>query len=195
VSSAKLSTRDRILDKTWHLMERRHGRLVPLSEIARLAGVSRQAVYLHFGSRLKLLVATVRHVDEVKHLRQRLQATYEAATGSQALDAYIDFWADYIPEIYGLASALMSVRDSDPAAAAAWNDRMQEQRRGCRALIDCLLRDRSLAEKWSADKAADALWAMTSIDVWESLTRACGWSGSEYASWLKFAARRTLIRG
>jgi hypothetical protein len=41
------------------------------TDVAREAGVSRQAVYLHFSSRASLFVAVVRHMDEQEDIRRR----------------------------------------------------------------------------------------------------------------------------
>jgi AcrR family transcriptional regulator len=194
MSSGDPETRKRILDKTWQLMEKRKGRGVLIGDIARAAGVSRQAVYLHFGSRAELLVATVRHVDEVKRLNERLQALNLAAGGPEVLDAYIEFWGNYIPEIYGLAKALLAVRETDEAASAAWDDRMQVLRQGWREVINCLKRDGKLAPHWKPEEAADAAWAMTSIAVWENLTRECGWSSTEYISRMQVILRQAFVK-
>jgi len=194
MSSGDPETRRRILEKTWRLMEKRKGQGVLISDVARAVGVSRQAVYLHFGSRAGLLIATARYVDEVKNLKGRLQGMYRAASGVEVLEAYVEFWASYIPEIYGLAKALMAVRETDKAAAAAWDDRMKEQRQGCSAVINCLARDQSLAPGWNPDQAADALWAMTSIAVWEDLTIESGWTQNEYLSRMKVGLKRMLVK-
>ncbi len=61
-------------------MEERLGRGVRMSDIAEAAGVSRQAVYDHFGSRAELMAATVRYGDVVLGLDERLRR-YRAATG------------------------------------------------------------------------------------------------------------------
>src|ERR1051325_5169237 len=88
MSSGDPETRKRILDKTWRLMEKRKGQGVKIIDIARAAGVSRQAVYLHFGSRAELLIATVRYVDEVNNLEQRLQGLRTSANAIQTLESY-----------------------------------------------------------------------------------------------------------
>src|SRR5437016_4280971 len=108
MSSSDSETRTRILTETWRLMEQRRGQGVRISDIAGAADVSRQAVYLHFGSRAGLLVATVRYVDEQRGLSERLQRFCAAASGPEALDAFVEFWGNYIPEIYGLAKALLA---------------------------------------------------------------------------------------
>src|SRR5690348_15261080 len=99
MSSGDPETRKRILNETWRLMEERRGQNVNISDIAQAAGVSRQAVYLHFGSRTELLVATARHLDETKDLAGRLQVLGATTNGLEAIDAYVEFWANYIPEI------------------------------------------------------------------------------------------------
>lgn len=194
MSSGDPRTRERILAKTWQLMERKRGLDVRVDDIARLVGISRQAVYLHFGSRAGLLIATARHVDKVKKLDQRLTAMRSATNGPQLLEGFVDFWGNYMPEIYGLAKALLAVRETDKAAAAAWDDRMGAVREGCRSVINCLAREGSLAPGWDPDQASDTLWAITSFAVWENLTRECGWTNAQYISRMKRTLHRTFVR-
>lgn len=194
MSSPESETRTRILEKTWQLMEKRRGQGVRLDDVAKSAGVSRQAVYLHFRSRAELLIATARHVDEVRGLHARLQELAAVSGGPEVLEAFVDFWGNYIPEIHGLAKALLAVRETDKAAAAAWDDRMDALRQGCRATIQCLVRSHVLNPQWKPDQAADALWAMTSIQVWENLTADCGWSNGEYISRMKTLLKLTFLK-
>ena len=125
MSSMKIDTRTRILNSAWNLLEAGGGTGVRMADIAKDAGVSRQAVYLHFPARSDLLIATTRHLDEVKNIDERLTASRTAATGVDRLDAFIEAWGNYIPEIYGVAKALLTLKETDEAAAAAWDDRMQ----------------------------------------------------------------------
>jgi AcrR family transcriptional regulator len=194
MSSGDPKTRQRILDKTWRLMEKRRGQGVRIEDVAHATGVSRQAVYLHFKTRTDLLVATARYVDEVQGLEERLQGMNTAINGMKALEAYAEFWGNYIPKIYGPAKALLTMRETDDAAAAAWDDRMKDLREGCHKVINCLVRDQILAPEWSPEEAADALWAMSSIAVWENLTVECGWTTDEYVNFMKVALRRTFVK-
>ena len=193
MSSGDPETRRRILEKTWRLLEKRKGQEVLISDVAHAASVSRQAVYLHFGSRAGLLIATVRYVDEVKHVDERIQGINAAANGVEALDALVDFWGNYIPEIYGLARALLAVREVDKDAASAWDDRMNVFYQGCRCAIDCLARDQRLGSQWNADRATDMLWSMLSLSVWENLTLECGWTSEEYISYMKTTLKRLFV--
>lgn len=194
MSSGDPETRKRILEKTWRLLEKHKGRNVLVSDIAHAAGVSRQAVYLHFGSRAGLLIATVRYVDEVNHVDERIEGTNKAVNGAEALDALVDFWGNYIPVIYGLAKALLAVRDVDKDAAAAWDDRMNVFYQGCRRTIECLVRDEKLVPPWNVDQAADMLWSMLSLSVWENLTFECGWTSEEYISHMTASLKRLFIK-
>jgi AcrR family transcriptional regulator len=196
MSSPKIETetRTRILAATLQLMEQRRGQGVRMSDIAKAAGVSRQAVYLHFGSRTELMVAATHYGDEVHGLDQRLQRYRQAASGVDKLQAFVEFWGNYLPEIYGIATALLTMRETDEAAAAAWNDRMATVREGCISIIEDLQRDGMLAPEWPADKAIDLLWTLLSVRNWEQLTRECGWSAEQYIEWMQTLLRRTLLR-
>src|SRR5260221_9615298 len=128
-------TRERLLDATWHLLERQRGQGVRLEDIAHAAGVSRQALYLHFASRADLFIATVRHVDAVLGAHERVarlcQQACEPGQAVLGVKELVAFWGNYLPEIYGLAKALLALRDTDEAAAAAWADRMAEFYQEC----------------------------------------------------------------
>lgn len=192
MSSGDPETHRRILEETRRLMEERHGRGVRVEDIAAAAGVSRQAVYLHFGSRSGLLVATARYLDDVLGLNQRLQPFWGARTGIERLEQFVDFWASYIPDIYGLAKTLMSVRETDKAAKAAWDDRMGAVYQGCQMVVKHLADDGLL--EWPPKEAADFMFATLSIPTWENLTMERGWSRQQYLAYVKLALKSTLTR-
>ena len=195
MSSENIETRRRILDATVRMLEEHRGRGVRMGDIAKRAGISRQAVYLHFASRAELLVAATRHLDEALDLDQRLAPSRAATSGVERLALYIEFWGHYIPEIYGVAKALLLAQDSDEAAAAAWSDRMLAMRDGCRAAIDALHSEGNLAPEWTLYRATDALWTLLLVPNWENLTGECGWSTEEYVRRMKTLAERTFIAG
>ena len=192
MSSEKSPTRDRILNAAWRLLES-GARAVRMSDIAKAAGISRQALYLHYPSRADLLVATVRHVDEVKKVDDRLVASRTAASGRERLDAFIAAWGSYIPEIHGVSIALRAMADSDEEAARAWEDRMQALRHGCAAAVRALAADGALSPDLAEDRATDLLWALLSVEAWERLVRGCGWSQESYVTQTQRLARRALV--
>jgi AcrR family transcriptional regulator len=194
MSSREPNTRDRILEAAWRLMEERVGRNVRMGDVAKRAGVSRQAVYDHFGSRAELMVATVRYGDGVLGLNGRLRRYRAASGGVERLEAYVEFWGNYIPEIYGIARALLAEREGDEAVAAAWDDRMGAVYDACRDIIERLRRDGTLVPGWPMEEAADLLWTMLSIRNWENLTRERGWSVDHYVDRMQDLTKRVFVR-
>jgi len=194
MSSQIIETRIRILEATVRMLEEHGGRGVRMGDIAKESGISRQAVYLHFASRAELLDATTKYRDEVLDLDRRLAPSRAAKSGVERLALYIEFWGNYIPEIYGVAKALLLAQDTDEAAAAAWQERMLAMRDGCRAAIDALHSDGKLAPGWTQKRATDVLWTMLLVPNWENLTGECGWSNQQYVRWMKTVAERIFVK-
>lgn len=194
MSSEHTDTREKILAATVRMLEEHGGRGVRMGDIAKESGVSRQAVYLHFASRTELLVAATRYLDEKLDADGRLAPSRAAPSGIERLSLYIECWGNYIPEIYGVGKALMLARETDEAAAAAWDDRMAAMRDGCQAAIDALYADDDLAEGWTRQKATDTLWTLLLVPNWEALTIECGWSRKEYIRWIKNLAQRSFVK-
>jgi AcrR family transcriptional regulator len=191
-------TRERLLDATWRLLERHQGQGVRLEDIAHAAGVSRQALYLHFGSRAELFIATVRYVDavlEVPSWVARIQQAGKPGLAMRGVEELVAFWGTYLPEIYGLVKALLAQRETDEAAAAAWTDRMQAFYQGCRFVVAQLARSALLAPIWTVESATDFLWALLSTENWERLTIERGWSQAEYIERTQLAVKRVLLVG
>ena len=194
MSSNKPETRIKILEATWKLLEQRGGVGVRMSDIAKRAGVSRQAVYLHFATRIELMSATTKYVDELRGLEKRLARVQQSKNATEMLNTYVDVWGNYIPEIYGLAKALLVARASDEAAEAAWNDCMGDLRQGCREIVGALKKENNLAASWSAEKASDMMWTMLSFQTWEHLTIDCGWSVDQYVTQMQTTLRATFVK-
>lgn len=188
-------TRKKILQSTLDLLEAGDPNAVRMSDIAKAAGVSRQAVYLHFDSRVDLLVAATHYMDEMKGVEERLVASRSAGSGLERLDAYVDCWAGYLPEIEGVARAFLAMVKTDAEAAAAWNERMQDMREGCEAVVKALKKDGDLADGLTIKVATDLFWTLLSVPNWEQLTRQCGWSAKDYAKHIKSSARAMLVKG
>lgn len=164
-----------------------------IERIADRAGLSRRAVYDHFGSRTVLLVDLAAHVDESGELAKRAESVWESKTGEEAVDAFVSLGSSYNPEIDAIARAFERARDADPAAAAAWEDRMVGRRRACYRLARWLKEDGSLAEGISTQTAADLIWALTNIPFWRELTVDRGWSDRRYRRYVSEILRRTLM--
>ena len=193
MSSTEKNTRTRILDTTWDMLETQPGRSLSMGEIARASGISRQALYLHFASRTELLIATIHHVDAVKGLEKRLQEIETASSGVEMMRLCIKVWGNYIPEIYGVAKALMMSKDNDEAAAAAWSDVMGCLRDVCKRIVAALAKEEKLSANWNQKNATDFLWVMMSIQNWEQFVKECGWSNNKYIAHISQALTTALV--
>jgi AcrR family transcriptional regulator len=169
------SARPQILASARRLIAER-GAAVSMAAVARDAGVSRQAVYQHFGSRANLFVALVREMDREADIQARCQAALDAADPVQALRVFITTWLDYVVVIQPVASMLLAARRHDADASSAWEDRMDELRAGFLAAGRRLGSAGLLRPGLSPAAAGELAWALTSVAVWEHLRLDRGWS-------------------
>jgi len=185
-------TRAEILDVAWKLFAKK-GEAVSMVEVAQAAGLTRQAVYIHFRSRGGLLVALVQRADERADIHAKFRKALAVKDPIRRLDAFLAVWFDFVPTIHPVATTLMRARSEDPEAAAAWADRMEELRGGYRTLTKSLRRDGALAEGWTIETSADYLWAGSSVQVWELLAVDRGWGASRSASALRKALAKAVL--
>jgi AcrR family transcriptional regulator len=187
-------SRERILRATWDsLLEA--GPEIRLADIAELAGLSRQAVYLHFGDRAHLLVEVLAWADQTLELGALLAGVREAVSGVEALERMVDAHAAYSPRIDAVARALEAEQYRDEAVAAALRDRLDFRRAAHREVIARLAAEGALAEGWTIDSATDLFAAVTMLGPWRELTQACGWSAEDYAERMSTFVRRALVAG
>lgn len=194
VSNSKRAARSRqeILDAAWDLIAER-GAEVSLSEIAGAVGMTRQSIYVHFGSRGGLLVALVRRADEREDIFAKFNAALKTDDPRERLDRYVKAWLVFVPKIFPVASDLIRLRATDADAAAAWEDRMSDLLGCFRNLAESLAADGALAEGWSAPRAADYLWAACSVQAWGLLVKERGWSQAATSKTIRAAVAQVLL--
>ena len=190
--SSQRQTRVRILDAALAALED-NPREVNMRRVAQLAGLSRQAVYLHFANRAALLIAAARHVDERFDLQYRFEPVVTAATAEQLLARYAEFLASYNPLLYGVVRAADAARRGDPAVAAAWTDRLRNRRRGSYRVATRLAAWGRLAPAWTPRTAGDWLTAQASVKVWEELVLDLGWSSGRFTETMTRAFTGALL--
>lgn len=168
-------TRNEILDTAWGMIAE-HGAEISLNDIAAAVGVTRQSIYVHFGSRGGLLVALVRRADERADIQSKFDKALTIEGAEARLAGFLDVWFRFVPEIYPVAKDLVRLRATDAEAFAAWEDRMTDLRRAFALLTKSLRADGALAANWTALRAAEFMWASSSVENWGLLTVDCGWS-------------------
>jgi len=150
--------------------------------IARAAGITRQAIYLHhFATKTELLLALIEHVDRVEHVAELFTAASSAESGTDALGHLVDGASKLWPRVYDIASVLDSARATDPAAEIAWQDRAKVRRMGTDHVMRMLKRERQLQPQWTVTTATDLALDVLSPHSYDFLVRQCGWSLQQFA--------------
>ena len=168
------ATKERLLDAAWRLMKR-DAATATLAAIAAEAGVSRQALHLHFGARAGLLLAMVRWVDGREAFFERLVPVRELEDPAAQLRGYVCAWLDYLPALYPVPGYLARAR-SDAGAQAAWNDRMRALESLYREPIAALHQQGRLRGAIKPRTALDLVRAIASVHAWEFLVHESGWA-------------------
>ena len=192
-TAGRLDTRTAILQSARTLLEEHGYHGVGLAEVARAAGLSRQSVYLHFGSKRGLLLALVDWVDQVEGLEELLASARSAPSAIAALDAMVHLTAMYTPRIYKLAAVLEVARRTERDFDAAWQDRMAHRRRNMGAVVKWLADAGDLAEGTTVRSGTDIVWTMLSVHVFEDLVVDRGWSTERYEAFVGDVLHHRLL--
>ena len=174
------ATKRRILTAALELLEAQPGAPVSMGDVARRAGLSRQAIYLHFADRGTLLVEASRQADADHRTPARQRRIDAAPTGRDALREAVQLQAYLKPRLHGMTAALAVLRRTDPAAESAWQERDQARLGRCLHLARRLHEDGVLRSSYTVEQAAAILWSVMSPAVWEDLVLNLGWSKSQY---------------
>lgn len=191
-SDRSARTRRELLDAAWGLIAER-GAEVSMAEIAAAVGVTRQSVYVHFGSRGGLLMALVRRADERGRIIERLTEALAVPEPGERLDRSLRAWLEFVVDIHPVALDLIRLRTQDADAALAWEDRMTDLLELFRALITSIAAQGALAPGWSEEQATDVLWATCSVQTWALLVRDRGWSPDDAAAAIRRTAAAALL--
>lgn len=194
MSSGSPATRRRILEAAWALLEERPGADIAMGQVADRAGVSRQALYLHFADRTSLFLEVSRLADSTLRTPPRQRRIDEAPTAREALREAIDLQAWLKPQLKAIVSALDVLRRSDPSAEEAWKEREHARLARCEKVIRRCNDEGVLAAGWDVASAARCFWAVTSQRVWEDLVVDQGWSTTEYSNHITALLEAALLR-
>ncbi len=165
-----------------------------MSRIASVAGISRQAVYLHFGTRGGLLMALVKRADERFEIKEDFFEAMQIDDPCERLDTCLQVWFAFVEKILPVAKDLIRLRATDADAAAAWDDRMSDLQSWLRQLVASLEADKALADRWSVGEATDYLWVSSSVHVWDLFVVERGWQQDRTADVLRETISAMLLR-
>jgi AcrR family transcriptional regulator len=185
-------TRDRILQAAWWVLEDR-GPEARISDIAERAAVSRQAVYLHFGDRPRLLIALLDFMDSTLGVQEMAEHVFAAPSGPEMLDRTVELNAALAPRIDKVAQVLEAAQTRDEDMAAAWRSRMDIRRSAHRLTVQRIADERRLSADWTVEAAADLVSASMLPALWRELTGHAGWTADDYRERMTRFLRNALL--
>jgi AcrR family transcriptional regulator len=174
------TTRTRILAAARALLEER-GFDVGMGEIARRAGISRQAVYLHFDSKADLLRQLTTWIEEQADLGSLLAPVFNAPNGEEALEALLHAGAVFEPQIHALARVAEQVRDRNEHVRAINADRMLRRLTAMKAIVARIEAEGRLRPGWDVETAAAFVWMATSPPSYHAMVVDLGWTAEHWA--------------
>lgn len=196
VGAAASETRDRILQLAWDRIAAQGNVAISLVDLARAAGVSRQTLYLLFGSRAGLLLAMVEYRDARSAAVPRLGRARETMTARDAFEPYLRAWFEYLPQVFPVARALAAATHlGDSDAHVAWASRMKLLRGGFLQLTRALHDAGALRSGWTPATAADWMFSMTHVDTWQHLVVEAHWKPKDAVDRIVSTLRETLLVG
>lgn len=186
-------TRERVLAVAHEMIRERGNAALSLVEVASRAGLSRQTLYLLFGSRAGLLLALVDQLDSRNAGPDALARARQEH--GRDFEPYVRAWFDYLPVVLPVARALSAAAAAgDEDARPAWQSRLDRLRQGFSQITRALHSAGRLQSGWTEETAADWLLALTHVDMWQHLVVESGWKPATYADRVVATLRRTLLR-
>jgi AcrR family transcriptional regulator len=189
-------TRGRVLAAAARLFEERGYDGASIAAIAAEAGVSAESVYAHFGNKRTLLGELLRRA-----VRGDDPAPVPEQAGPRALAAATDqreqlrlFAQDVVLRLERaapLVAVVAGASRSDPELAALLRTLHADRLQNLGHLVDALAANGPLA--LGTDEAVETVWALTSPELHQLLTRVRGWSRRRYCEWLSGALAALLV--
>ena len=189
-SSGKPETRTQILEAARGMFEELGYYGAGLGAVAKKAGVSRQAIYLHFPSKAELLTALHLHIfaTDVLPVVERHPIT-EQMTALDALDTMIAVDVEVVSKVWRIHEALTTARRQHPEVEETLRPR-EDDRYG--ELLDRarrLKKEGDLPPGMRPGALADMLWGLVSVGTYTSLVNERGWSLDRYRRWVRDTVR------
>jgi len=187
-------TRRRIIDVALE-MAAEIGPSLRLADVASRAGVSRQAIYLHFGSRSGLLLALLPRMQERLGLEQLYQGVVEAPSGVEALPLMVGFFGALDRGLDEAGWVLEEAQYLDEAFGKDWRGRTAALRGLVRDLMIRLSAEKVLREVWDIEGATDLFSSLTSFGAWREFNRESAQVSARWEETITDLVKRALIEG
>jgi AcrR family transcriptional regulator len=189
-SGGRPQTRIQILEAARAMFEELGYYGAGLGAVAKRAGVSRQAIYLHFPSKAELLTALHLHIfaaDVLPAIERHPQAN--AVSALDALDVMIAVDVEVVSKVWRIHEAFQIARRQHPEVEQTLRPREEERYGQLLDLGHRLKRERALPPNLRVGTFADVLWGLVSVGTYRSLVIERGWSLNQYRRWVRNTIR------
>jgi len=190
-AAAAQQTRARILDAARQELEEIGYHAMTISGLARRAEVSPQTIYNALGSKAAVIKALYDVLlvgdDEPVPLGEREEfiALMNQPDAPSTMRGYIAMGMGLYSRVGGLLGTLLADGPGADAELKNFVSTIERERRsGNESIVRHIDTTFGLPDGVELVKAVDVVWAATSFDLVDRLVRQCGWTPSEFESWL-----------
>jgi AcrR family transcriptional regulator len=174
---------------------------VSMPAIASEAGVAVETIYRSFGSKAGLFQAVVEaavaggaaRADVPVEDRPAIRAVIEEPDPLRQVERYAATQPGIHRRAGPLLRALAGAAASDPELAALWSEIEAARRAGQGRFVEMLGQRGALRAGLSVEEGSDALWALTSLAVYDMLVETRGWPVERYQAWLGSTLQQLLL--
>jgi AcrR family transcriptional regulator len=190
-------TRQRVLDAGRKLFEERGWEGTSIAAISNEAGVSQETVYTRFQNKRTLLGELVRIAvrgDDPRPIPEQ-EGPRALATAEDQREQLRLFAADIVLRLERaapLVAAVASASRSEPELAELLADLHAHRMKNLRVLVEALAGNGPL--RLPHDQALETVWALTSPEMHQLLTRVGAWTRERYCSWLADTLAQLLLQ-
>jgi TetR/AcrR family transcriptional regulator, regulator of autoinduction and epiphytic fitness len=192
-------TRLQIIEAARKLFKQRGYSGATIEAIALEAGVSPETVYSTFGNKQailsKLVDVTIVGDDRPVPLLQRpfILAVKEETDQYLLINKFAQDIYEIMSRMSPIFALLRTTAQSEPEIAALLNKLLKDRLGGMSFFVEQLGRIGPLREWPTSNQAVESVWAISSAEVFDLLTRERGWAKDQYTSWLADTLVRLLL--
>jgi AcrR family transcriptional regulator len=165
-----------------------------LGKIAERAGLTRQAVYLHFRDRGDLLVCAVEELNRRVGLAELRRQFTDAEDTARAFEGLVRALVAHTARTLPAVRAVRRLLEEDEAARDAWSKRGGGRSADIRSVTNKLAREGLLRDGLSRGDAAALVEAVVSPDGIAELVARRGWSIARTSGELVRLASAAILR-
>jgi AcrR family transcriptional regulator len=184
--------RARIIEAARELLSRSGYHGASVDEIAEKSGVSRQTVYVQFGSKRGLLQALAEHIELESYGIGMVEGARESHDKVGMIRNGIADLVRFFAANSDLLRTFEAQAAHDPDFRAVWEDRRRERLVAFRVALEAIVEGGRLRAGWTFDEALDWLWSLTNFERYDELVVERGWTEERLVERLREAVGQVI---